>query len=150
MDIVSALLVGANQGQNVHLSDLVSDILEPLATIMESLDTISTEDWLANIDEHNTKIETKKTSGREDHIEWAIQKEEKTKNSGPVTKESMESEGLVHNKKCQLSGKIVAVGADAKGLYPSLESLASGRAVYRAVVASDLEFEGIDYKDTLH
>ena len=27
--------------------------------------------------------------------------------------------------------------------------MASGRAVYRAVVASDLEFEGIDYKEAV-
>ena len=65
--IPTRAVVGANQGQNVHLSDVVSDILEPLATCMISMEAISSEDWLSNIDEYNMKVKAKVTSSTEDN-----------------------------------------------------------------------------------
>ena len=59
--IPTRAVVGANQGQNVHLSDVVSDILEPLATCMISMEANSSEDWFSNIDEYNMKVKAKVT-----------------------------------------------------------------------------------------
>ena len=51
------------------------------------------------------------------------------------------------NKLCQIPNSLVAIGADAVALYPSLKARLSGQAVYRAVLESDLMFDMVDNKE---
>ena len=64
-------VASGNMGLNLHLSELVSDILEPLVGTLEGgTEVISTEDMLALIDELNTKF-----SGWHDYEWWEGMKE---------------------------------------------------------------------------
>ena len=51
-------VAGGHRGMNLHLSEVVSDILEPLVgTIEEGVEVISGEDLLARVDRMNEKFE---------------------------------------------------------------------------------------------
>ena len=51
-------VAAGNTGMNIHISEVVSEVIEPLVeTFVGGLEIISTEDMLAHIDELNEKNE---------------------------------------------------------------------------------------------
>ena len=49
-------VASGNVGMNLHLSELVSDLLEPVVGTLNGTEVISTEDLLAQIDELNERF----------------------------------------------------------------------------------------------
>ena len=123
---------GANTGMNVHFSDLLSMILEPLATSLPgSWEVISTDDYISKCDDYN---------GEEDKKETA--------NELPGDQKESELPGKGEESKCQeTNGEPVVVGFDYVSLYPSLEAEMAAREAHDAVMLSPLQFSGVNYKE---
>ena len=159
----------SNVGQNVHLSDIVSDVLEPVATARKTMEIISVEDWLSQVDAHNAKVDST-TGAKEDLWEGGNTTtttrmpaaKEELKDEGntttttrmPTAKEGLKDENCTtridaakESAPCQEQGDMIVIGADAVTLYPSIRAKMAGKAVYNAVVESSLEFEMVDDKE---
>ena len=111
----------ANEGVNIHLSDLISEVLEPFKSAMQgALEVISTDDFLSKCDHYNTRVKT----------------------------ESTNSDNLPGNRAIQnLDSPVVIIGADAVNMYPSIQKMASGRAAKSAMMETTIKFEGVNYRE---
>ena len=168
-------VVKASSAVNVHLSDVVSEIIEPLATAMKgTYEKISTNDFLSCCNSYNEKLQ-KKTEG----IKEPTSKENesnlsKKKMAGNSTKTPSKLEAINkaiiqinytdqpnkdNESKSSTSNNltlpanmqqherpVVVVGADAVNMYPSLKEENSARAAKRAMLTTDLKFDGVNYK----
>ena len=55
-------VASANSGMNMHFSELVSQVLEPVANMWEGgLEVISTDDFISNLDRLNERTRGKRT-----------------------------------------------------------------------------------------
>ena len=133
-------------GFNVHFSDIVSEILEPVANAMKhTAEVISTEDMVSKFNIYNEKSV---------HLEKLQPDGSICQQDGNICQQDgriCQQDGSI----CQQDGKMfqegegseVIIGADADVLYPSLEGEMAGIAAKNAVMESSIEWEGVNYKE---
>ena len=167
---------GANTGMNVHLSDLVSMVLEPLASSLPgSWEVISTDDYISRHEEYNTNCdETAKREGetanregermevpegettaghtakcRNGPLSELVEDEERSTDSDLPMQGGGEAVPKSEDQGgCQeTEGEPVIVGFDFVSLYPSLEAEMAAKEAHDAVMLSTLEFSGVNFKE---
>ena len=129
-------VAAAINGMNVHLSEIISDVLEPVAAARDdSAEVISTDDLLSKVDEYNNKL----VPGM---------------NMGDMTEGIVERIGMEEKAEAALKDgrqldddEIVVVGADADALYPSLDEAMSSKIAKKSVMESKVKIKGVNYKE---
>ena len=151
---------GTNKGMNVHFSDLVSEVLEPVATARQgTAEVISTEDMVSLINDFNdaqvkadhssVQIEADPSSAQSEADPSSAQ--DKADHSATQIEADPSSDQVEANHFSTIfqegEGSEVLVGADADVLYPSLEAEMAGRAAKSAILETEVKFEGVNYKE---
>ena len=113
-------VVSSCSGMGIHLNNILSEFVEPIADNVEGkIEVISAEDMLNKIDRLNKLIEV----------------QEKEKQEGIEVKEMIDL------------GEAILTGADAVSLYPSLLKYATAATVGEEAVKTKVKWSNINYKE---
>ena len=143
----------SNSGMNVHLSNILSDVLEKVADRMAgSAEVISTEDALSRLDRFNAMVQVEQEQSNVSRVsEGDVILENSTycTDEEEFLSDSLLVESLLETQKEQPKqhDEVVIVGADVASLYPSLDPILTSELIYRAVLETEIEFQNIDYKE---
>ena len=115
-------VVSGNSSMGVHLTNILSEILEPLARRLGGgYELLSTEDLLAKIDQYNGSIEEIRRY-YEGKLGYKIDKD-------------------------KLGDLLVIVAADCVAMFPSMEGNNTGDIIGRMYLESDLEVKEVNWKE---
>ena len=204
-------VASAGKGQNDHLSETVSQVLEPVANVFEGgMEVNSTQDMLNKIDKLNTdgdleledinlqevdeeleRMEKEKQETFEVDVDDVAEEEQEVLPEGMPRAERMRNmrdilrqkkngrkvnmfkpvEGYIEVQKMtrraltrrgqrklvasevenrvlqDRSDNMVIVGADVEALYPSLEDVQVAEIIYKAVMESEVKFDGVNHQE---
>ena len=162
---------GAVNGMDVHLSNILSPIIEAVADEQkDKKEVISTDDSLSRIDTFNRNQisamqcqdlfvpEEGQVEGEKyvfnDVLDEILGDDRPTgeKDSQEYStdeEEFAEEEDLddVYNDKERQTQELVVCGADVKSLFPSLRTKEAAALCYEAILETEIDFEGIDYQE---
>ena len=154
-------ICGANSGMNTHLSELVSLILEPLATsIPGSWEIISGDDYSNKVEEYNTDQDNNDTKlVTESIIEDIVRSVIKLKNDDlrldNVTNSTPETGPLVtadelKPDQCQdLTADPVTTAFDFISFYPNMDACEAAQDAHDAVMISPMQYSNINYMEAV-
>ena len=124
-------VVSSREGMSYPFSNIISDVIEPLASnIPENSDVVSTEDLLSKIDRLNEQL----------HKE-GLTAEPQTPKGDEVGGEGG-CDQLVNDGR-----EFVMIGADAEKLYPSLNHHRTAQAIYEAALITPIEWEDFQWQE---
>ena len=130
---------GSVTGMNVHFSNIISDLLEALASAREdTAESISSEDFLSKFDRFNKKVD----EGMETND--GLGSESDSDDGGYHTDE----EEFDEQTDCT-EEETVIVGADAKALYPSMEGDITGTITKLVAMNTTANFDHGGKEETL-
>ena len=113
-------IVSSKSGMGVHLNNILSEFIEPLADSIEGkIEVISGEEMLNRIDRLNKLVE--------------IQGEE-----GEATRDTEDLVDLT---------RAVLTGADAVGLYPSMKKRTTGKVIREEAIRSEVKWQNISWRE---
>ena len=107
----------SQEAMNIHLQNLLSEVLKPIAENNGGVEAISSEDMLSSIDRLNRYIEDISNDPKCD----------------PNTKRSIQ--------------ETVLVGADAVALYPELKKDRTAEIVAEVFLRTDVDIDGVNWKE---
>ena len=120
--IATRPVVSGCKSMGVHLTNILSEILEPLAIRMGmGYEFVSTEDLLAKLDRHNANI-------------------------GGIKRYYEEKLGRIIDTD-KLGELLVIVAADCIAMFPSMDGANTGRIVGKMFRESDLQIAGVNWKE---
>ena len=147
----------ANKGINVHLSDIVSTVLEPVGSAMrDTFEVDSTDDLLSINDKINNQVDkqtgpsTWAEGGKKNPPlphELSAVKGKVVECAGQMVENSDIQTKVLSGIKQQLDQPIIIIGADAVALYPSILKGPSSVTVKKAMLETEVKFSGINYKE---
>ena len=133
-------VVSGSRGMNLHLNDVLSEVLEPLSRCMPSitLEAISTEHTLNLVDELNNNLRRAEEN----------EEEEVPNTESGGDEHEQEEEQAVGGADVRLKqDQPVLTAFDAKSLYPSLDTTKTAKVVREETMKANINLEGMSWRE---
>ena len=163
---------GAVNGMDVHLSNILSPIVEAVANEMkDKAEVISTDDALSVIDQYNDKqIKSLKCADEFEPNEsihatneyiftdvldellgehWQKETRKEPEYSTDEDEFATDEEDLdqVYNDSKRQTDEVVICAGDVISLFPRISHSLAGKCLYQAILETEINFEGLNYEE---